>query len=131
MGSERRQVETLILIGIGGFIGANARYLISTWAAAQFGQTFPFGTFIINVTGSILLGVFLGWTGNHLTLDPRVRLFVAVGFFGAFTTFSTFANESIALLRAGDVIGTAINILGTNTLCLTGAVIGVSVGSRF
>jgi CrcB protein len=131
MSFERRNVETLFLIGIGGFIGANARYLVSTWAAAQFGQTFPLGTLIINVTGSCLLGVFIGWMGNHITLDPRLRLLVAVGFFGAFTTFSTFANESVALMRAGDWVGTLVNVLGTNVLCLGGALLGLVLGSRF
>lgn len=128
---KRRQLETLLLIGIGGFIGANVRYMVSNWAAARFGQTFPIGTLLINVTGSCLLGLFLGWAANHITLDPRVRLFVAVGFFGAYTTFSTFANESVALLRAGDWLGTLVNVLGTNVLCIIGALVGLLVGSRF
>ncbi|MCC7209371.1 MAG: fluoride efflux transporter CrcB [Anaerolineae bacterium] len=127
----RIRVETFLLIGIGGFVGANARYFVSTWAAAQFGQTFPLGTLIINVAGSCLLGAFIGWAGNHISLDPRVRLFVAVGFFGAFTTFSTFANESVALARAGDWIGALVNVMSTNILCLGGAFLGLLLGSRF
>jgi CrcB protein len=66
-------VETLLLIGIGGFIGANVRYWVSIWAADRFGAAFPWGTLIINVTGATLLGLFNGWAGNHLNLDPRVR----------------------------------------------------------
>lgn len=128
---KRRQLETLLLIGIGGFIGANVRYMVSNWAAARFGQTFPIGTLLINVTGSCLLGLFLGWAANHITLDPRVRLLVAVGFFGAYTTFSTFANESVALLRAGDWLGALVNVLGTNVLCIVGALVGLLIGSRF
>lgn len=124
-------METFLLIGIGGLIGANVRYIVSTWAAGQFGQTFPWGTMIINATGSCLLGVFIGWSTNHITLDPRVRLFVAVGFFGAYTTYSTYANESAGLLRAGDWIGILANVLGTNLLCIFGALVGVLIGSRF
>ncbi len=123
-------MQQLFIIGIAGFIGANVRYWVSGWAAANLGQTFPWGTLIINFTGSCLLAVFLGWAGNRTTLDPRVRLFIAVGFFGAYTTFSTYANESMALLRAGDWLGAAMNILGTNLLCLVGALLGLAVGSR-
>jgi fluoride exporter len=124
-------VEQLVIIGIAGFIGANVRYWVSSWAAEHLGQTFPWGTLIINLTGSALLGMFIGWSGNRITLDPRVRLFIAVGFFGAYTTFSTYANESVALLRAGDWIGTLGNILGTNVLCIVGAVLGLAIGSQF
>jgi CrcB protein len=131
MSFSRRYVETLLLIGIGGFIGANARYGVATLAAAQYGQTFPLGTLIINLTGSTLLGMFIGWSGNHLAADPRLRLFVAVGFFGAYTTFSTFANESIALLVAGDGLGFVLNVFSTNLFCLSGALLGSFVGSRF
>jgi CrcB protein len=123
-------VETFLLIGIGGFIGANVRYWMATWAAGQFGPTFPWGTLIINVSGSALLGVFIGWSGNHIAVDPRIRLFLAVGFFGAYTTFSTYANESIALLRFGDSVGVLVNVIGSNVLCLLGALLGLLFGGR-
>jgi fluoride exporter len=124
-------METFLLIGIGGLIGANVRYWVSTWAAMRFGQTFPWGTLIINFSGSSLLGLFLGWSSNHLTIDPRIRLFLAVGFFGAYTTFSTYANESIGLFRSGDWIGVLVNVVVSNVLCLVGAMLGVVVGNRF
>ena len=123
-------MEAIIIIGIAGFIGANVRYLVSTWAAQAVGSAFPWGTLIINFTGSVLLAVFTAWAGNRTTLDPRVRLFVAVGFFGAYTTFSTYANESIALLRAGEWIGALSNVLITNVVCLGGALVGLLVGNR-
>jgi fluoride exporter len=127
---QRRKVETLLLIGIGGFIGANVRYWVANWATGQFGPTFPWGTLLINVSGSALLGVFIGWSGNLVTLDPRIRLFLAVGFFGAYTTFSTYANESIALIRTGDWAGVLFNVVGSNILCLLGALLGLLVGGR-
>ncbi|HLY28509.1 MAG TPA: fluoride efflux transporter CrcB [Aggregatilineales bacterium] len=123
-------METLLLIGIGGFIGANVRYWVSLWAANQFGKTFPWGTLMINLTGSALLGVFTAWAANRTTLDPRVRLFVAIGFFGAYTTFSTYANESAALLNSGAWIGALGDILASNLLCIAGALIGLAIGSR-
>jgi CrcB protein len=126
----RQQIETFLLIGLGGIVGANLRYWLSLWAADALGKTFPWGTLIINFSGSALLGVFTGWLANHTTVDPRVRLLVAVGFFGAYTTFSTFANDSITLLLSGNWLGAASNILGTNLLCLLGALLGVLLGSR-
>jgi CrcB protein len=126
----RRQVENLLIIGLGGFIGANLRYMVSTWAVGQFGSAFPWGTLIINFSGSCLLGVFIAWTMAHAPVDPRVRLFIAVGFFGAYTTFSTYANESVTLLQNGDWLGALSNILGTNLVCILGAAVGLAVGSR-
>jgi len=126
-----KQIETFLLIGLGGVIGANLRYWVSGWAADHFGRAFPWGTLLINASGSCLLAVFIGWSANHITLDPRVRLLVAIGFFGAYTTFSTYANESVALGQSGDWVGMAGNILITNMVCVVGAVIGLAVGRQF
>lgn len=126
----RRQLEIFLIIGLGGFIGANARYLVSTRIAAQLGTSFPWGTFFINFTGSFLLAVFIAWWTHHSPVDSRLRLFLAIGVFGAYTTFSTYATESIALLQSGNWIGMAGNILGTNLICLSGAIVGLAIGSR-
>jgi fluoride exporter len=128
MFTGRQQVETLLIIGLGGFMGANVRYWVSCWAVEHLGRTFPWGTLIINFSGSILLAVFVAWAATHTALDPRVRLFLAVGFFGAYTTFSTYANESVALLQTGDIIGAIANILGTNMVCILGAIVGLAIG---
>jgi CrcB protein len=124
-------IQRILIIGLGGFVGANARYWVSGWAADRFGATFPWGTLIINISGSCLLGIFLGWVSNHINVDPRVRLLVATGFFGAYTTFSTYANESIAMLQAGNWIGGLWNVLGTNLLCLAGALVGLLIATRW
>ncbi len=126
----RRQVETLVLIAVGGFIGANARYLLTNWAAASFGNAFPWGTLLINLTGSCLLAIFIAFAARRTTLDPRARLFLAVGFCGAYTTFSTYATDSITLLRAGNWMGGLGDILGTNAICIVGVFIGLAIGSR-
>jgi CrcB protein len=123
-------METILFIGIGGFIGANVRYFIALWAAQRFGTTFPWGTLIINLTGASLLGLFNGWAGNHLNLDPRVRLFVAIGFFGAYTTFSTYANETVSLMRAADWVSVLLNLLGSNVMCIMGALAGILIGNQ-
>jgi fluoride exporter len=123
-------VEDFLLIGIGGFIGANMRYWVAGWIADRWGQTLPWGTFVVNASGSLLLGVFIGWSLQQITLDPRVRMLVVVGFFGAYTTFSTFANESALLYESGDLVGTLGNILGTNLVCVLGALLGLAVGRQ-
>jgi CrcB protein len=103
---------------------------MSLWAAQRLGTAFPWGTLIINFSGSCLLAVFIAWTANHIPLDPRVRLFLAVGFFGAYTTFSTYATESVALWQSGNIIGALGNILGTNLICILGALAGLAVGNQ-
>jgi CrcB protein len=125
------QIQRILIIGLGGFVGANMRYWVSGWAADRFGATFPWGTLIINISGSCLLGVFLGWVSNHISIDPRVRLLVATGFFGAYTTFSTYANESVALFQSGNWIGALGNVLVTNLICLGGALLGIVLATRF
>lgn len=126
----RRRVETFLIIGLGAVLGANLRYLVSVWAVGQFGAGFPWGTVIINVTGSCLLAVFLAWAANHTTLDPRLRLLVATGFFGGYTTFSTYANESITMFGMGNWLGAIGNIVGTNLVCLVSVVAGLAIGSQ-
>ena len=127
---NRSRMETLIVIGIAGFIGANVRYFVGSWSAVQFGTAFPWGTLIINLTGSTFLAMFFAWASSRTGLDPRIRLFTAVGFFGAYTTFSTYANDSAALITSGAWLVAAANILIENFLCVAGALIGYAIGSH-
>ncbi len=121
-------MENLLIIGLGGFVGANARYLVSVWVAGRFGSAFPWGTLVANFTGSLLLAVFLAWAARQTALDPRVRLLIATGFFGAYTTFSTYANESLGLALAGDWVGAVANVVGSNLLGILAAFLGLLVG---
>lgn len=121
-------MENFLLIGVGGFLGANLRYWVSGLVAERLGQVFPWGTFVVNASGACLLAVFYGWSANNLAIDPRMRLLIAIGFFGAYTTFSTYSNETVALMQSGDWIGMATNILGTNLVCILGAWLGLLCG---
>ncbi len=123
-------METLLIIGAGGFLGASARYLVAQWADARFGKAFPWGILLINLSGSFLLALFLSFVAERAHIDPRTRLFIATGFFGAYTTYSTFAYDSATLLANGNWVGAAGNILGTNLLCIAGAIAGLMIGSR-
>ncbi|HTP08009.1 MAG TPA: fluoride efflux transporter CrcB [Anaerolineae bacterium] len=118
----------MLIIGAGGFIGANVRYWLGAWIDAQFGLRFPLGTFIINLTGSLLLGFIATIAIERALIDPRWRLAIAVGFIGAYTTFSTFTYESVKLLEAGSYGLAALNVLGSTLLGLLGATIGIAIG---
>jgi CrcB protein len=107
-------VENILLISTGAILGANARYWIGIWAAQKWGASFPFGTLLINVTGSLILGFFLYLATDRFLIDPRWRLLVSVGFFGAYTTFSTYTFESYNLLANGLWIQGLINLFGSS-----------------
>lgn len=128
--TDGAQVGTILFIGIGGFVGANARYLFTILITNRIGGAFPFGTLFVNFTGSLLLAFFIHWTGRQFTLPTHVRLMIGTGFFGAFTTFSTFANESVALAQSGHWLAAASNVLGTNIICIVGVFIGLALASR-
>jgi len=113
-----------LYIGAGGFLGANARYLVTRMAARWFGPGFPAGTLLINATGSVLLGFFLIWVTERVLSDYSLRLFVAVGFCGAYTTFSSYSYETFALFEQGHFGLAAVNFLSNNLLSLGGAVLG-------
>jgi fluoride exporter len=116
-----------VWIALGAVVGASARYFLSDFVARVFSSSFPYGTLIINVSGSLLLGFFLIWTSERVLVDPRWRLLVAVGFCGSFTTFSSYAFESFALFEQGQWLLTGLNILGNNVLCLVSVLAGVTL----
>lgn len=95
-------IKTLLLIGSGGFLGSISRYLASRFLQNSLPSAFPFGTFFVNVSGCLLIGLIYGISERSALLTPGWKMFLAVGFCGGFTTFSTFANENLALLRDGD-----------------------------
>jgi len=99
-----RQVLTQVLwIGLAGFVGANVRYWVGGWVQARCGPGFPWGTFAVNVTGSLLLGLVMAVISQRTAMPSMtaLRLVVAVGFIGAYTTFSTLEYETLALLGTG------------------------------
>ena len=117
-----------LVIGIGGFLGANTRYLVAGWAARRFGATFPYGTFIINISGSFILGFFMAFLRDRAFIHPNYRLFFAIGFLGAYTTFSTFTYESLRLLQDGSILLGFTNILASIIIGLVGVFIGFMLG---
>ena len=114
-------------IALGAVVGAAARYFVSTQIARHFSTTFPYGTLLINITGSLVLGFFLVYSAERVLLDPRWRLLVAIGFCGSYTTFSSYAFESFALMEQGQWLLTGANIVASNALCLAAALAGAAL----
>lgn len=102
----------MLLVGVGGFLGANARYLVGLLVAAHLGSRFPFATFLINVSGSFLLGLLGTLAAERWLQHPeQVRLLLGVGFLGAYTTFSTFEYETHALIQDGEWLLASLNFV--------------------
>src|SRR5258707_15840289 len=120
-------INDLLVISIGAILGANARWIISRYAAKILGPTFPYGTLFINVSGSLAVGLFMIWATERVLIDPRWRLLVVVGFCGAFTTFSSFAFETMAYFEQGQWLLMFTNFFSNNFLCLAGALAGMAL----
>ena len=103
---------TLLLIAIGGALGSVARYLFSSFVLRTTGSLLGVGTFAVNVAGCIVFGLIVGVAQQRVALSPRASAFLLIGVLGGFTTFSTFAFESVQLLRDGQFLAAAVNIVG-------------------
>lgn len=108
---KRRIMVNLLIIGIGGFLGAVSRYGIAVWIGQRWGRTFPLGTLAVNISGSFLIGLIMPVLTDRFLANPQWRLFLAVGFLGAYTTFSTFEHETGGLLRDGEWLIAALNVV--------------------
>jgi len=120
-------VNDVLVISIGAIVGANARWVISRFAAKILSPIFPYGTLVINVTGSFLVGFFMIWATERVLIDPRWRLLIVVGFCGAFTTFSSYAFETMAYFEQGQWLLLLTNVVSNNLLCLGVAVAGMAL----
>jgi fluoride exporter len=102
-----------LVIGAGGFAGAVARFAVAAWIGQRWGRSFPLGTFVINVSGSFLIGLLMYLLTEKLMVNPQWRLFLVVGFLGAYTTFSTFEYETGKLVNDGELILATLNVAGS------------------
>ncbi len=100
-------MQNMVAIALGAAIGANLRYLVTNWTASRFGTALPYGTFIVNILGCLLIGILLTLITTRLHISEPLRLFLATGLLGSLTTFSTFSYESYALMSTGNVLGAA------------------------
>lgn len=114
-------------IAVGAVVGASARYFLSGLIARNVLGAFPYGTLLINITGSLLLGFFLAYSTDRVLLDPRWRLLVAIGFCGSYTTFSSYAFENFALMEQGQWLLAGLNVVASNALCLAAVLAGAAL----
>lgn len=121
-------MEKFLLISAGAILGANARYWLGSWAAQKWGTAFPVGTLLINLTGSLVLGFFMTLATERFLIDPRWRLLFAVGFLGAYTTFSTYTYESFNLFAKGQWLAGLLNLCGSTLLGVVAVGVGVVLG---
>lgn len=114
----------LLLVFIGGGLGAVSRFLVTTALAGKLGN-FPLGTLAANFFGSLLMGLVVGLLAGRF---ESVRLFVAVGFLGGFTTFSSFSAETLALIQSGQIFSAAANVIVSVVAALAACAVGLKIG---
>jgi CrcB protein len=113
-------------VGLGGALGSMGRYWCSGVAARLVGETFPWGTLFVNVTGSFLIGFFATLTGpdGRIFAGTTTRQFFMLGIFGGFTTFSSFSLQTLNLVQDGELLQAGSNIIGSVLLCLIAVWLG-------
>ena len=118
----------ILLVGVGGFVGAVMRYLITTWVQdALHTFSLPYGTLTVNIVGCLLIGLLAGLSESRNLLGPETRALILVGVLGGFTTFSTFGYETVQLLRDGESLAAFSNVGLQLCLGLVAVWIGYSV----
>lgn len=116
---------TALAVGVGGALGALARYWVSGWVQAATGGSFPWGTLAVNATGSLLLGFLVVWLQAAMTA-PELRALLTIGVLGSFTTFSTFSYETAALLQDGEWTRAGLYVAGSLLVGLVAVLLGAA-----
>jgi CrcB protein len=124
-------LNNYILIFLGGGIGCAVRYWVSSNAYSIVGQSFPYGTLIVNVTGSFLMGLlFIIILERFNSFAPQLRAFLLIGFMGGYTTFSSFSIETLTLFEQGELFRASLNVILSFTLCMFAVWLGVTLGRQ-
>lgn len=118
----------IVLVMIGGSLGALSRYAVALLAVRLFGTRFPWGTVIVNGAGCFLIGLAFSWAERGFIMTPSMRLFFVTGYLGALTTFSTFALETVNAVRADDPLVAFPNFIANNVLGMALVLLGMWVG---
>ncbi|AOT68992.1 fluoride efflux transporter CrcB [Geosporobacter ferrireducens] len=104
----------ILILGLGGFLGSNFRFWLSDWACRHFQENLPYGTLIVNILGSFLLGIIMCYATESKDLVPLIKLFLGTGMMGAFTTFSALSFETLEMLKKSNyrlaILNTTMNI---------------------
>lgn len=116
---------SLLLVALGGALGSVMRYLSVLGVGRWLGTGFPYGTLAVNITGSFLMGLLVGWLARSGAATPTAHLFVAVGCLGGFTTFSAFSLDAVAMLQRGETVPALLYVIGSVMLSLMGLMVGL------
>jgi len=122
-------MKNFLLVFIGGGFGSGLRYLIGKYVNSSLGS-FPIGTFTVNIIGSLLIGLILGYAAKENSLSQNQVLLLATGFCGGFTTFSAFANENFQLLKTGDIMQFSIYTISSIVVGLIAVFIGIYIAKN-
>ena len=117
----------LFLIGTGGLIGSIARYLAASYFTRVFPSAFPYGTFVVNIIGCLIIGLVFGLSERFSWLTPEWRFFLATGICGGFTTFSSFDYENIKLIQEGNFLVFALYSIGSFAIGLLAVFGGITL----
>ena len=117
---------TYVAISVGAVLGANLRYLLGGWLSTQFGSGFPYATLVINVTGSLVIGLVMGLASDRVSPWWWIPA-VAIGFLGSYTTFSTFSYETMNLINEGSYLAAMANMGGSVVAALLGVFVGLAI----
>jgi CrcB protein len=123
-------MNQLLAIAGGGAVGALLRFWVSSWIYGWLGRSFPYGTLVVNVFGSLLMGVLSVLLIERLSLGPEWRAAILIGLLGAFTTFSTFSIETLNLIETGEHARALLNVVLSVVLCVVAAWAGVIAGRQ-
>ena len=118
----------ILLIGLGGFAGAVTRYLLDGAVSERLAGPFPWGTLVVNLSGSFALGLLFALSADRAILPPEIRGPILIGFIGAYTTFSTYMLESWRLIESGSVGLAAANLVGSIALGMAAVFTGLVLG---
>lgn len=123
-------MSTVFWIGLGSALGGMARYGVSGWVAQRAGEVFPWGTLVVNASGSFIIGLVfvLGGTEGRMRLDPQWRDFLMLGILGGYTTFSSFSLQTLNLARSGEWVWAAGYIALSLIACLGAVLLGFWAG---
>ena len=123
-------MNQVLAIAGGGAVGAVLRYWVSSGVYALTGRGFPYGTLVVNVLGSVVMGFLYVWLLERMPGGVALRAFLLVGLLGAFTTFSTFSLETLNLMEAGQIARAVLNTLLSVVLCVAAAALGVMLARQ-
>lgn len=117
-----------LIVAAGAAIGANCRFIVANWAASRWGTAFPYGTMLINLSGSFAIGLVMAVLAQRAVADPAWRLLLVTGFLGAYTTFSSLAYETLALAQGGGAARAFVNMAGSAVAGTLAVILGTLVG---